>query len=102
MPGKIANDGAVHCPIDAISHNPTLPDPAWSGPSGQSIPSASRGQPVEFFIRKTAGCGPKPKNTDFPLLKVLRTPRTIGGAHFLAAPGRSAVLCFATMHDGQG
>ena len=48
-----------------------------------------------------AAFGPKPKNTDFPLLKVLRTPRTIGAAHVLAAPGRSAVLRISTVRSTQ-
>ena len=42
----------------ASSHNPTLPDSAWSGPPGRSSVSAAEGEPVEFFIRQTAEFDP--------------------------------------------
>ena len=46
----IADDPSV----DALSDNPTLPNPSWCGPPGRPTLSAHGGQPVEFFIRQTA------------------------------------------------
>jgi hypothetical protein len=43
--------------IDATSQFPTLADPVWSAATGRSTPSASVGQPVEFFITAVSDPG---------------------------------------------